>query len=98
MFDKRRQENQTTTWREKMWSPRSELPWRLVLIGVIGTGLLGVPERVAGQGLLPTINVPSTFNPGPHDHIFFWGIVSHQPWHKPFPLHPTGHRPLPPAG
>src|SRR5258708_18289232 len=98
MFDKRRQENQTTTWREKMWSPRSELPWRLVVIGVVGTGLPGVAERVAGQDLLPTINVPSTYTLGPHDQISFWGIDADELVNKQFRIDPEGDVSLPMVG
>ncbi len=81
-----------------MWSPRSELPWRLVLIGVIGTGLLGVAERVAGQDLLPTINVPSTYTLGPHDQISFWGIDADELVNKQFRIDPEGDVSLPMVG
>jgi polysaccharide export outer membrane protein len=81
-----------------MWSTRLELPWRLVLIGVIGTGLFGGTERVVGQDSLPTMHVPSTYTLGPNDQISFWGTDADEIVNKPFRIDPEGEVSLPMVG
>jgi len=81
-----------------MWSTRSELPWRLVLVAVIGTGLLGGAERTAGQDSPATMNVPSTYTLGPNDEISFWGIDAEEIVNKRFRIDPDGEVSLPMVG
>lgn len=81
-----------------MWSTRSELPWRLVLVAVIGTGLLGGTERTAGQDSPPAMHVPSTYSLGPNDQISFWGIDADEIVNKQFRIDPEGEVSLPMVG
>jgi polysaccharide export outer membrane protein len=81
-----------------MWSTRSELPWRLVLVAVIGTGLLGGAERAAGQDSPAAMNVPSTYTLGPNDEISFWGIDAEEIVNKRFRIDPDGEVSLPMVG
>jgi polysaccharide biosynthesis/export protein len=81
-----------------MWRPRSELPWRLVFIAVICTGLLGGAERMAGQDSPQAIHVPSTYTLGPNDQITFWGIDADEIVNKQFRIDPEGDVNLPMLG
>jgi polysaccharide export outer membrane protein len=81
-----------------MWSTRSELPWRLVLVAVIGTGLLGGAERTAGQDSPAAMNVPSTYTLGSNDEISFWGIDAEEIVNKRFRIDPDGEVSLPMVG
>ncbi len=81
-----------------MWSTRSELPWRLVLVAVIGTGLLGSAERTAGQDSPSAMHVPSTYTLGPNDQISFLGIDADEIVNKQFRIDPEGDVSLPMVG
>ena len=81
-----------------MWRPRSELAWRLVFIAVMGTGLLGGAERMAGQESPQAIHVPSTYTLGPNDQITFWGIDADEIVNKQFRIDPEGDVNLPMVG
>jgi polysaccharide biosynthesis/export protein len=81
-----------------MWSTRSELPWRLVLVAVIGIGLLGGTERTPGQDSPPAMHVPSTYTLGPNDQISFWGIDAEEIVNKQFRVDPEGEVSLPMVG
>jgi polysaccharide export outer membrane protein len=81
-----------------MWNTRSKLPWRLVFIAVIGTGLLGGPGRTAGQDSPPAMHVPSTYTLGPNDQISFLGIDAEEIVNKQFRIDPEGDVNLPLVG
>jgi len=81
-----------------MWSTRSKLPWQLIFIVVIGTGLLGAAERTAGQDSPPAIHLPSTYTLGPNDQILFLGIDADEIVNKQFRIDPEGGVNLPMVG
>ena len=81
-----------------MWGTRSELPWRLVLVAVIGTGLLGGGEQTAGQESPQAMHVPSTYTLGPNDQISFLGIDADEIVNRQFRLDSDGDVSLPMVG
>jgi polysaccharide biosynthesis/export protein len=81
-----------------MWRTRSKPPWRLVLIAMIGTGLLGGGGRAAGQDSPPAMHVPSTYTLGPNDQISFFGIDADEIVNKPFRIDAEGDVNLPMVG
>jgi polysaccharide biosynthesis/export protein len=81
-----------------MWRPRSELPWWLIFIAVIGAGLLGGADCMEGQDSPAAMHVPSTYTLGSNDQITFWGIDADEIVNRQFRIDPEGDVNLPMLG